>query len=50
MDMEARYNALFLRNLFAIIHKNFMVKSKGGTDDLGNKWLPLSKNTKIYNH
>lgn len=46
--IKERYNALTLYYLFEIIHKNFMVKSTGGTDDLGNKWEPLSKNTKIY--
>lgn len=51
MDMEylkRRYEALLLYHLFTIIHKNFMRKSRGGTDSLGNKWKPLAEKTKIY--
>lgn len=47
-DPQERYKALVFYHLFSIIHKNFIIKSKGGTDSLGNKWLPLSEKTRIY--
>ena len=48
MDTKKRYKALVLFQLFGIIHRNFVIKSKGGTDSLGNKWKPLAASTKIY--
>jgi hypothetical protein len=48
VNLKERYKALVLYHLFSIIHKNFIIKSKGGTDSLGNRWLPLSEKTRIY--
>lgn len=34
--------------LLEIIHKEFLVKSRGRADSLGTKWKPLSENRRIY--
>jgi hypothetical protein len=47
-EYKDRYEALLLYHLFTIIHANFLVKSAGGADSLGNRWKPLSQKTKIY--
>lgn len=48
INPKKRYEALLLYHLFAIIHKNFLIKANGGTDSLGNKWKPLKDRTRIY--
>lgn len=35
----------FLHQLFTDIHRGYMRRSKGGPDDLGFKWKPLSRKT-----
>jgi len=43
--LQRMYIAHFTHRLMELIHKNFMKKSKGGTDDLGNKWKKLAAST-----
>lgn len=47
-EYRDRYEALLLYHLFSIIHANFLIKSAGGADSLGNRWKPLADNTRIY--
>jgi len=48
MPDKERYQALVFFYLFSIIHQNFMKKSAGGADSLGNQWEPLAESTRIY--
>ena len=34
-----------VRYLYTKIHESYAIRSEGGTDELGNKWKPLSPNT-----
>lgn len=44
-EYKAKHRAWTLYYLFERIHKDFITKSKGGTDSLGIKWKPLSPRT-----
>jgi len=35
----------FVRRLYSKIHESYAIRSEGGTDELGNKFLPLKKKT-----
>lgn len=48
MSQAARYRAWVIFFTFQIIHDEFMVKSRGGTDSSGIKWKELSKRTIAY--
>lgn len=39
------FNAHVSRSLFESIHKAFLVKAQGRTDELGTKWKPLAAST-----
>jgi hypothetical protein len=42
------YKSVLIREVMVRINRAFWTKAKGGTDDLGNKWLPLSPATHAY--
>lgn len=42
------YHSWVLWYLLDRVYKEFVVKSRGGTDSLGVRWEPLSENRRIY--
>lgn len=40
------YSKVFLQELLSQIHEAYLVKSKGGEDNLGNSWPPIKQSTK----
>ena len=42
------YKSVLIKEIMARVNKAFWDKAKGGTDDLGNKWKPLSPATHAY--
>jgi|TARA_R110000824_G_scaffold110495_11_gene258556 hypothetical protein len=40
--------ATFTHEFYTLVHREFLVKSKGGTDITKVKWKPLTKETKAY--
>lgn len=42
------YHSWVTYYLFDIVHKNFLIKSKGRADQFGVKWKPLSESRRIY--
>ena len=48
MDLRLHFHSLFARSLYQSIHKAYVVKMKGGTDELGINWKDLKPSTKAY--
>lgn len=42
------YWATFTHEFYKLVHAGFKIKSKGGTDETGDKWKPLARATKAY--
>lgn len=43
--LKEHFYGVYARHLFRKIHKAFLAKSKGGSDELGNSWKPLTDTT-----
>lgn len=46
--MHRLYRAKMMQEVMKRLHASFIRRSKGGTDDLGNKWKPLKPATHAY--
>ena len=44
-----RYWSAFAHSMFSDIYRAFLIKSEGGTDELGDSWEDLKPETKAYN-